>query len=262
MAQFLKNTICPRCRENGNDKAGDNLASYADGSGYCWSCGYYVHSDKASARLHTNRAKPVPNGNRLLELPEDCSLEYPSYVIDWVGKYDLTERDLLNVGAMFSEKGVKTKYKLASKVLMFPIWGNEGELISWQCRTFGKELDIPKWISKGNLQETMLIFFDGMVDIRSRTCQPNELVLVEDILSAIKVSLIGKRAMPLFGTNIRGRLHQLKLLDKVIIFLDNDMHQHSIKEAKNLDFYGINTRVILSDKDPKEYTFQELKGIL
>lgn len=35
-------TACPNCREKGNDIKGDNLATYDDGHGYCFACGYYT----------------------------------------------------------------------------------------------------------------------------------------------------------------------------------------------------------------------------
>lgn len=36
----IRKERCPRCAENGNDKAGDNLAIYDDGGAYCFACGY------------------------------------------------------------------------------------------------------------------------------------------------------------------------------------------------------------------------------
>lgn len=42
----VHNCACPRCRRNGNDKAGDNLAVYGEGNGaYCWACGFTILSD-------------------------------------------------------------------------------------------------------------------------------------------------------------------------------------------------------------------------
>lgn len=47
MAEFLRKEPCPRCREQGNDKSGDNLAIYSDGSYHCFSeCGYTKPSDE------------------------------------------------------------------------------------------------------------------------------------------------------------------------------------------------------------------------
>lgn len=43
---FGKNP-CPRCRQNGNDKAGNNFTFYGEGKGgYCFACGFTVLSDE------------------------------------------------------------------------------------------------------------------------------------------------------------------------------------------------------------------------
>ena len=42
---FLRHEACPKCRETGNDKDGNNLARYADGSAYCFACGYVERAD-------------------------------------------------------------------------------------------------------------------------------------------------------------------------------------------------------------------------
>jgi twinkle protein len=36
---------CPKCREEGNDRSGDNLARYNDGHGHCFACGYHEKGD-------------------------------------------------------------------------------------------------------------------------------------------------------------------------------------------------------------------------
>ena len=44
-ATFLNYEQCPECRTNHRDNAGDNLARYSDGHGYCFSCEYYEKSE-------------------------------------------------------------------------------------------------------------------------------------------------------------------------------------------------------------------------
>jgi len=38
---FVEHKPCPACRDTGGDRAGDNLAIYSDGHGYCNACGHY-----------------------------------------------------------------------------------------------------------------------------------------------------------------------------------------------------------------------------
>ena len=47
---------CPRCRDKGEDRSGDNLARYDDGHGYCYKCSYVEYSD-GSVRVEL--PKPV-----------------------------------------------------------------------------------------------------------------------------------------------------------------------------------------------------------
>ncbi|ANS05490.1 DNA primase [uncultured phage_Deep1-GF2-KM23-C739] len=42
---FLHYEQCPECRTNHRDNAGDNLAMYSDGHGYCFSCHYFEKSE-------------------------------------------------------------------------------------------------------------------------------------------------------------------------------------------------------------------------
>lgn len=42
---LIEHTACPKCQENGDDSAGDNLAVYDNGSKHCFACLYHVHGD-------------------------------------------------------------------------------------------------------------------------------------------------------------------------------------------------------------------------
>ena len=42
---FVEHKPCPACRDTGGDRAGDNLAIYSDGHGYCNACGHYQNGD-------------------------------------------------------------------------------------------------------------------------------------------------------------------------------------------------------------------------
>lgn len=48
---FVEHKPCPACRDTGGDKAGDNLAIYDDGHGYCNKCGHYEHSNSSSVNF-------------------------------------------------------------------------------------------------------------------------------------------------------------------------------------------------------------------
>jgi twinkle protein len=43
---FVEHKPCPACRDTGGDRAGDNLAIYSDGHGYCNACGHYSKGEE------------------------------------------------------------------------------------------------------------------------------------------------------------------------------------------------------------------------
>jgi len=264
-AKFIKNVACVKCRENGKDKHGDNFATYSDGSGYCWNCGYTRLSDNAISEFLSKGKCCIPATPPLITTPFDCCLDYPKKSIDWMNKYSLTKMDMLNNGVLWSSDGVGFNYKgvriQATDLLIFPLWNNE-VLEGWQGRYFGNDGRIPKWIGRGDLQEVYHILFNGKVGQAKNDA--NQLVLTEDIISAIKVSKLGICCMPLFGVNIKSRWKLLRILryQEVIIFLDPDMHTKSLLQSKEGALQGVRNRCILSTKDPKEYSYDELREIL
>ena len=237
-------TPCPSCRKNGHDRQGDNLANYPDGSAYCFRCGYYKH--KNSVTLFK-----APLTLPKITLPADCNTSYPSKILDWMQSFQLTKTDLLHNGALWSDSLDR---------LIFPFW-IDGELKGYQARSI-KKGEKNKWLAKGNIKDLNIIYSGG----RSVTqwARETRLFLVEDIISAIKVSKANKEilAMPLFGVNFKP-LQLVKLQFKeYIIFLDENMHEHSIKKARQMSHYGIHCSIILSKCDPKRYTYEELKMII
>ena len=48
---------CPKCREKGEDRTGDNLEVYPDGSAYCFACGHTIHSEHIKGGLVEKKQK-------------------------------------------------------------------------------------------------------------------------------------------------------------------------------------------------------------
>lgn len=263
MSKHVANETCPKCREDGHDRSGDNLARYSDGSAWCFKCHYYIMSQDTIANYTMGKTpKPLPK----VLLPNDASIDYTTKCLTWMDKYNISKDIMLKHGILFSSDGVNINIKgekhRATDLLIFPFWV-DGVLLGWQGRYFGNVGNIPKWISKGDVKTIVHIVKKmGTVtaDIKSNT----QLFLVEDIVSAIKLSMAGFDAMPLFGVDVKGRISQFRVLSylEYIIFLDADMHMHSVKESNTMRLNGFKTHVVLSEKDPKEYTFDELRRIL
>lgn len=119
-------------------------------------------------------------------------------------------------------------------------------------RYFGDK-GYPKWITKGKIEE--IIYTLG---IKSAT-----LVLVEDIVSAIKVSQV-EQCSPLFGSVITmKRLVRLQpFYDTLIIWLDYDKRKESIKFAEKARLLGFNVYNVVTEKDPKDYNYKDITNYL
>jgi hypothetical protein len=93
------------------------------------------------------------------------------------------------------------------------------------------------------------------------------IVLVEDLISAHKVALSGASyaTIPLFGTKIHPcHIYYLINTDKdVVLWLDKDQEMNVKRQAWQLESV-INrpVKVVITDKDPKVLTFEEINGQL
>jgi len=47
---------CPKCRTNGNDNSGDNLARYSDGGAFCFACQYFERGDGTVSDTPTTKS--------------------------------------------------------------------------------------------------------------------------------------------------------------------------------------------------------------
>ena len=257
--RFIKNAACPKCREEGKDRHGDNLATYSDGSSYCWSCGFSDMGNSHIVRFLARRDKSLLDESSRVKtlpsvmLPDDSVTDYPSKALAWIEQYELTRIDLLQNGILWSERESR---------LLFPFW-NGGELLGWQGRYFGNDATKKKWYSRGKLDSIYHIFFMGRVG-HAMNDATRRIVLVEDVVSALKVSKVGIDAMPLFGVNIKQRWPKIRLLgySEALLWLDPDMHIKIVKESRVGCLNGITTHAVLSTKDPKCHTLEEIRNYI
>jgi len=226
---------CPACASIGNDKSGDNLAVYSDGHTYCFNCGH--------GSRRTSYSKSTPKPATELVLPTDVVTELPAEARAWLGQYSLARLDLQQNHIMWSDKWSR---------IIFPYF-NETGLLAWQGRYVGNDKTKAKWFSQGKIHEII-----HPIKVHNR-----EAVLVEDIVSAIKVSK-AKGAIPIFGSTVSTQqLLRLKtVVDRVWYWLDPDMRAKSVKLANMSRLLGLDAKVIFSDKDPKEHTSEEINAII
>lgn len=88
-------------------------------------------------------------------------------------------------------------------------------------------------------------------------------IIVEDILSAIKIYNIGYTGIALSGTALSLEyIGQLKRFDRLIIALDKDASIKAIKLKKLLDFYCKSVVILLIEKDFKDMTREEASKLV
>lgn len=233
-SHLLYKTRCPACAENGKDRSGDNLGVYSDGHSYCFSCGYGSGATITGKLATQNKQiKPIP------DFPEDISNTLGENAKRWLLRYFPTETF---PQCLWSEQEQKLFFLL------------EGE--AHQYRYFGNNKEHPKWVGYG--------INDHLLHITGNNHFPNSIVLVEDIISGMKVGHIHP-TLCLFGSNISlKRLATLKLLgyNEVVIWLDWDKKEYAIEAAGRAQSIGLTARVIHTKLDPKDYDYANIREIL
>jgi len=237
---LLYHTACPKCRDEGFDRTGNNLAVYSDGHQFCYRCKYTILSNKVIQYKQIN----LQPEKKVITLPSDIDLSIPAFAREWLEQYEFNNNTILNNKIMWSDK---------RQYLIFPYYIN-GNLESWQGRVFDpNEKEKRKWFSNGNL--TDIIYTLGR--------DTPYLVLVESIISAIKVSRFCKVA-PIFGSIINTerwvRLNHLS--DRIIVWLDPDKQREAVSQSKTGELFVQQVSPLLTAKKPKDYSYDEIESIL
>jgi Zn ribbon nucleic-acid-binding protein len=239
MSTFIEHTSCPQCGSK------DNLAVYTDHE-WCFGCGYWK---KTGVDYEYRHQLNEPDQRTIIYLPEDVSTAYPGLAEDWIKKYELSINTLYKNYVLWSE---------SRKLLIFPIYDDKHNLWGWQGRYFGEDKTHPKWTSKGKYKDLIQIF-------NSTKAKESGIIVVEDLISAVKLSqeyattcLYGSYVDTAKFININNIYEPREL----ILWLDHDKRKESYGFSIKLNNIGIKTRSIISIKDPKEYSLQDIKTML
>lgn len=246
---FSHHEACPRCQAKGQDLKGDNLGVWADGHKYCFKCNYYAQ-DKGNLnvsmlaqKLQSEKQEQEKDSSNAvsISLPSDYSINLPAEAVRWLDQYDITKQEMHRNRIGWSK---------SRDTLVFPVFAS-GELIFAQERFFSH----PKMRYKTHGATEDTFHFMG-----PRT---NNLVLVEDLVSAIKVSR-QFQAMPLWGSSIsQDRILRLaRFFDHITVWLDNDKASYAIRRAAHMKPYFTKVSTVVTEYDPKAYTNEEIKEFL
>ncbi len=231
---------CPKCGSS------DAYTTYQDGT-WCFSCHYRQPSRVSGFVLKQIKELAVDPDQRGLTLPDDIGYEYSQECVAWVKQYDLSVEDLIHHKVQWSKKYNQLLF------IYDTIYGSRIGCIQGRNFTEGK----PKYFNQGDVGDVMPIYQD-------RKDPTNGLVIVEDAISAIKVSKYVD-AMPLLGSYLPVRkILKIKQLGykQVYIWLDHDKYKEALDISQKLASIGGVSRVIRTDLDPKCYNETFIKDKL
>jgi hypothetical protein len=232
---------CPKCGSS------DARHVYQDHS-FCFSC---------RTRFMGNRSpytydQPVERSEDKLHLPDDCSHDYPSHVLAWTGKYVITIEELIKHNVYYSKQRDQ---------LVFSWKDEDGHLLCWQARNFSPTAKA-KCFTQGPVSEVLPIYPVQVSNVST-------LVLVEDPLSAIKVSRFS-HAMPCLGSDLpKDKIKRLADVlgpflgvSEVVVWLDSDMLSNAKRLADRFKLLGVASRVVYTEFDPKEYDDKTIQSLI
>lgn len=239
MSHFLHNEPCPRCLAKGLDYLRDNLTVWSDGHKYCFACGNFEQGDVVK---RFSQHKEVVNSKGLL---------YPEIV-----PFSQECLDYLKIPCELN----KFKPAQLTDIEIYEHLNGHPE---------GYSYFDDKWYLVRRLHKHP----DGKVKIRGdvvgyeplfvspNTLIPDTVVLVEDILSAIKVSRVID-TIALLKTACHDRLlHRLaNRYNNCYLWLDPDMYEHMAnKLLPRIKPYFNKCKIIMSEHDPKVYSTNEIR---
>src|ERR1700743_1455449 len=138
-SSFVKHDSCERCGSR------DNVAWYSNGTGFCFGCGAFYRGEYAriqhTASARTDAASRSESGGLSTTLdeertgtevllrspPSDIGTYYPSVVVDWMAKYQISVTDMLRFNVNWSP---------SREQLIYLFYGADKDLVLWQARNF------------------------------------------------------------------------------------------------------------------------------
>jgi hypothetical protein len=177
--------------------------------------------------------------------------------MEWLRKYGITNKEILQNGIGHSNSGVflVSRSITLAPLLVLPIWERASTLLLWQGRYMGEDRKYPRYYTVG-LTDSVLPIYGYHSDL-------SVVAVCEDILSAIKISRVCS-SMPLLGSFLSKEkaIRLSKLYKGLIFWLDYDKADVAIKLADQYKPFFENVNVVVTEKDPKEYSTEEIQKCL
>jgi hypothetical protein len=245
---------CTEYGQSSNDKRGRLYVTRKPNGWqfHCHNCGDkfsgFQPRDGASSPSETIEAIKNLVENELVtadevKLPPDCTDRLHKDGVRWLLKYGITSEEISKY---------KIVYSPSIHRLIFPVFDSNDNLVAWQ----GRALDNSKIKYMTEIRKDIehRVYYVPKDDRKS-------IVIVEDIVSAIKVGR-HLNAMALLGSYFNPKIvPYLRCFEKVIFWLDDDKYVSSISYAKKCRQLGLNACTVRTIADPKACSDKQIKNL-
>lgn len=237
---------------------------------WCWRCHTRGWVPKEQPNMKERLARKAQQEAIDRELsyqvrpPSPASFDLTSWSVAarvWLYKAGLTPDKIRDLGAYFHEP---------TQRVVLPIRDSDGKVVFWQARNpeFPKVAGA-KYISASVPRHLVHVLYgDSYGEAGAVAHSRKPYVLTEDILSAFKVGAsgagIGYAVMgTALGPHTVARLLQSGVTD-VLLWFDPDSAGEAARQtiSKQLRLVGIDATSITTDRDPKCYSFDEIRGYI
>ena len=233
----------------GRDNGNIDISCYRCGSFGRWSTVAFPKTATATKRYENTHGQPRGDSisyerpGEQITIPRNCNTKVREWGIEarrWIRLAGISDDEVEEYGICWQQY---------TNTVIIPI-SHGSELIGFQRRGF--DTTYPKYITK--ISDKSKAYF------KSKLFQGEEIVIVEDALSAIKV---GRHlpAIAMLGSFIPDNaVSEIKDRKKFYIWMDNDNGKIKLKQSRlkdKLSLFG-DVVVIKTDKDPKLFTDSEI----
>jgi len=221
---------------------------------YCFRCGFNEfepHGERSISQILKGKAET-----------EFISFSRPLMPQDRVSLFDASPEAqawVLKAGVSLAEASQKgICYSPAMDRVILPIYDTSERILGIQARAMGN--GIPKYLN--SIPRSKHLLYKCFNTQYKFSCG----IVVEDILSAIKIQPI-RSSISILGTNMtQEKAHKISLnYKKILLWFDDDEAGERCRKTskKQLELQGIEfIRDIRTEKDPKCYSHKEIEGII
>jgi hypothetical protein len=237
--------------------------------GKVWNVNTPGQAKKRLARMRGEHRKDVTQDYMGFALPHDfvnlaMNIKTNAYAFErsYLYKYEIDDNDIVEYNIGYSQKCVAIIYPIYEEV------NGKYELLGYQERhKYGNFTGYSDGFNKYKMVFNRYIvnkYYNNKIYYNIKKINNNKIILVEDILSAIKVhKATGQDVIALLNTSVTADLIPLVSgYDKAYLWLDYDQRTKVMKKVLYLQGWGIDAKAIVTEQDPKAIPLNRINSII